>query len=118
MTLPNNIARLLFSEPDYLVKLIFIYYQDEFISKLKSSQKEELHTDEALKDQLENISAGKLTNRLVEQGLLTKSMVDQLRREWEAKAAKDEAKKKRQTTTYNSTNDYGLQLSLTMWSTR
>ena len=62
---------------------------------MKSSQKEELHTDQALKDQLENISAGKLTNRLVEQGLLTKSMVDQLRREWEAKAAKDEAKKKR-----------------------
>ena len=62
---------------------------------MKSSQKEELHTDEALKDQLENISAGKLTNRLVEQGLLTKSMVDQLRREWEAKDAKDEAKKKR-----------------------
>ena len=122
MISPNNIAPLKvllsLSEPNFVVKIIVIYYQDEFISKLKSSQKEDFHTDQALKEQLENISAGKLTNRLIEQGLLTKSMVDQLRREWEAKAAKDEAKKKRQTTTYNSTKDYGLQLSLATWSTR
>lgn len=41
-------------------------------------------------------SGGKLTTRLIDQGLLTKNMVTELQREWENKASKDEHKLKRQ----------------------
>ena len=37
-----------------------------------------------------SIGKGKLTNRLIDQGLLTKGMIDELRREWEQKSSADD----------------------------
>ena len=41
-----------------------------------------------------NENVGKLTDRLLHQGLLTKKMINELQKEWESKAPKNERKLK------------------------
>jgi hypothetical protein len=62
--------------------------QGEFVSNSEHENKS---------DSISNESNGreKLTDRLIDQGLLTKNMIDELRREWEDKKKETDRKKRR-----------------------
>ena len=50
--------------------------------------------DSSLPISNQSIRGGKLTDQLIEQGLLTKGMMDQLKREWDDKLTQKGVKKK------------------------
>ena len=52
------------------------------------------HEDKSESNSNESIGGAKLTNRLIDQGLLTKNMIDELRSEWADNDKKKEANRK------------------------
>ena len=72
---------------------VYFFAQDQFVASSSQDGKETSTTHHKVQGKF--VGGGKLTQQLIDQGLLTKGMIEELKGEWEEKDIKRGIKSKR-----------------------